>query len=127
MQTQPRASHSASRIVALIQALYYLPTGIWPLIHIRSFERLTGPKVDRWLVKTVSILIAVIGAAIGSAALRRRITPEIELLAAGSAAGLAAIDVIYVARRRIAPIYLLDALGEALLIGGWLRARGLGR
>ncbi len=91
---------------------------------MRTFERVTGPKVDRWLVQTVGVLVLVIGGALALGGARRRLTPELALLAAGSAAGLAAIDVVYVARRRIAPIYLLDALAEVLLllglVVGWL-------
>jgi hypothetical protein len=36
--------------------------------------------------------------------------------------GLTAIDIFYVARRRIAPVYLLDAVAELAIIGGWLAA-----
>lgn len=36
---------------------YYLMTGIWPLLHIRSFVWMTGPKTDRWLVKAVGGLV----------------------------------------------------------------------
>ena len=111
------------RQVARVQAIYFLVTGIWPLLHMRSFEWVSGPKVDRWLVKTVSVLITVIGGTIGLAARRRRITPEIELLAVGGASGLAAIDVFYVARGRIRWVYALDALGELGLAAGWLYSR----
>jgi len=111
------------RQVARVQAIYFLATGIWPLLHMRSFEWVSGPKVDRWLVKTVSVLITVIGGTIGLAARRRRITPEIELLAVGGASGLAAIDVIYVARGRIRWVYALDALSELGLAAGWLYSR----
>lgn len=98
------------RSAALAQAAYYTPSGIWPIAHIRSFEWLTGPKTDRWLVKTVGALITVTGVVVGLAALSDRLTPEIELLGAGSALSLAAVDVVYVARGRIRPIYLLDAV-----------------
>ena len=37
----------------------------------------------------------------------------------GSAAGLALIDVIFVARRRISPIYLADAAAETALLVAW--------
>ena len=37
-----------------------------------------------------------------------------------SAAGLAAIDVYYVSKGRISPVYLLDAVLEAVLLVGWL-------
>src|SRR5215208_7809800 len=96
--------------LALVQAGYYVLSGVWPLVHLRSFERVTGPKTDAWLVKTVGVLVAVIGGALGLAGWRRRVTPELALVAAGSAAGLAAIDVVYVGRRRISRVYLLDAL-----------------
>ncbi len=108
------------RYLSYGQAFYYFITGIWPLINDRTFQKITGPKVDVWLVKTVGILVAVIGAVVGLAARRQKITPEIALLAGGSAAGLTAIDIIYVARKRISPIYLLDALGELVFIAGWV-------
>lgn len=108
--------------VWLLQGVYYLVSGIWPLVGIRSFQALTGPKTDRWLVKTVAVLVTVIGAVLVIAGARRRLTPEVVVLAVGSGAGLAAIDVNNVARGRIAPVYLLDALAHALILGGWLVA-----
>jgi hypothetical protein len=41
------------------------------------------------------------------------------LLAVGSALGLTAIDVVYVARDVIPPIYLADAAVEVVLVAGW--------
>jgi hypothetical protein len=60
------------------------------------------------LVKTVGILVASIGATLiyGIRKNDRQIT---KLLGTTSALGLATIDVTYVAKRRISPIYLLDA------------------
>src|SRR5919106_4031462 len=81
--------------LAMGQGLYYLATGVWPLVSMRSFEAVTGPKTDRWLVKTVGVLVGVIGAVLISAGRNRRVTTESALLAAGSAAGLAAVDTIY--------------------------------
>jgi hypothetical protein len=107
------------RFVAIIQGFYFLVTGLWPLVSIGTFQMVTGRKTDLWLVKTVGVLVAVIGLAVLVGGLRGRLTPELILLAAGSAVGLAGVDVIYVARRTIAPIYLLDALVELLLVGGW--------
>jgi hypothetical protein len=36
-------------------------TGICPLISIDTFQKVTRPKTDLWLVKTVGSLIASIG------------------------------------------------------------------
>jgi high-affinity nickel permease len=89
---------------------------------MRTFLLVTGPKVDLWLVKTVGALVTVIGAVIGLAGIRRQRSPEIALLAIGSAATLTGIDVYYVAKRRISRVYLLDAVGETVLILAWLWA-----
>jgi hypothetical protein len=44
--------------LAVAQGLVYVTSGLWPLVHLRSFEAITGPKTDRWLVKTIGALIA---------------------------------------------------------------------
>jgi len=113
------------------QGTYYLLTGVWPLVSIRTFQMVTGPKTDHlptgreadhWLVMTAGVLITAIGAALLTAAWRRRASPEIVVLAIGAALGLTSIDVIYTAREVIAPIYLLDAAIQLVLIGGWMAA-----
>jgi hypothetical protein len=115
------------RTLALAQGAYFLATGVWPLIHMRSFLRVTGYKRDLWLVRTVGALIAVTGATMLSASQRNRVTGEIAFLAAGTAGALGAIDAIYTSRRRIPPVYLLDAAAEAGIVALWLGlSRGSG-
>lgn len=109
--------------VALTQGAFYLATGIWPLIDVDSFQAVTGPKTDLWLVRTVGVLVTVIGAVLVTVARRRNFSIEITLLAIGSALGLAAIDVIYVLSGTISPIYLADAAAEIGLAGLWAFAR----
>lgn len=106
--------------IALTQGGFYFLTGIWPIISIKTFQMVTGPKNDLWLVKTVGVLIAVIGAALLLAGYKGEIVPSTILLAVGSAVVLTGVDVIYVTKRIIAPIYLLDAFVELLLIAWWL-------
>jgi hypothetical protein len=104
--------------VTAVQGAYFVGTGVWPLVHLPSFERVTGPKTERWLVRTVGALTAVVGATLLVASGRRREDLATQVLAIGSAAALGLIDAQFVARGRIAPIYLLDAFAEALLIAG---------
>jgi hypothetical protein len=109
-----------------LQGLYYLVTGLWPLIHLASFEAITGPKTDDWLVKMVGLLAAVIGAALLMAARPpSRGAPEILVLAVGSAAAFAAVDVWYVAQGVIARVYLADAAVEIGLIAMLFSGRRL--
>jgi hypothetical protein len=96
-------------------AAYYLLTGLWPILHMRTFEAVTGPKRDRWLVKMVGALALANGAVLAYGASRERIAPETIALAAASAAAFAAIDVVYVVRGTIAPVYLGDAAAEVAL------------
>lgn len=111
-----------------IQGLYYFATGVWPLVDLRSFQWVTGPKTDHlvtgleadhWLVMTVGVLIMAIGFALLVAAVRRTRPVEIAALAVAAAVALTAIDVIYVARQVISPIYLADAAVEVLLAVAW--------
>ena len=116
---QPEPGASGLARLAVAQGAFYVATGVWPIVHLRSFEAVTGPKLEGWLVKTVGALIAAIGGTLWAAGRRRRLVPEEVALAVGSAAALTAVDVIYVARRRIAPVYLLDAVAETALMATW--------
>ncbi len=111
-----------ARQVATAQAAYYLPTAVVPFVSRRLFESVTGPKLEWWLVLTVGSLVGTIGGSVGAAATRGRVTFETRILGAGSAASLAAIDIVHVARRRISPVYLLDASIQLALLAAWLRA-----
>ncbi len=102
---------------------YYVASGIAPFASRRAFEAVTGPKLEWWLVQTVGALVTVAGATMVSAAARRRVTPEIVGLAAGCAGTLAAIDVVYVARGRIRPTYLLDAVVEVAALAALAAGR----
>ena len=119
----PAAKSAAGTTVAAVQGVFYLLTGVWPLVHMESFEAVTGPKTDDWLVYTVGVLVAVVGLVLLSAARSGRVAPEVALLAVGCAIGLAGIDVVFVSRGVIDPIYLADAAVEAVLVLWWAVSR----
>lgn len=110
--------------VAFGQGAYFLMTGLWPLVHMRSFEWVTGPKREKWLVKTVGVLAASIGATLLRGASRNRGDDDTTAwLGASSAAGFAAIDLWYAGpRRRISPVYLVDAAVELGFCAAWALA-----
>lgn len=109
-------------LVAKIQGGYWFLTGVWPFVHLRSFIWVTGPKEDIWLLYTVSVLIIVIGGVLLSAGLRKKVTREIKWLGIAGAAGLTGIDVYYALSDVIWDVYLLDAVGEVILILLWFWA-----
>jgi hypothetical protein len=114
-----RVTDSTGKATATVQGIYFLATGLWPIVHPRSFEAVTGPKLEHWLLKTVGVMAGVMGATLLAAAREPRITRPVRVLGVGSALAFAGVDVWYVARRRISPVYLLDAAAELALIAAW--------
>jgi hypothetical protein len=101
--------------------------GVWPLVHISSFEAVFGPKTDRWLVKTVAGLLIVNGLAQLATSPSAEGMRQARRLGVGTAAVLAAIDLVYVPAGRISKMYLLDAALEVAWIMAWYRAELPGR
>ena len=107
------------KLLLLTQGSFYCFTGIWPLMHMPSFLRVTGPKNEVWLVVAVGFLVLSIGAALVCSALQARRERSIDLLALFAALGLGAVDVRYATRQVIQDIYLLDAAVEGALVLTW--------
>ena len=105
--------------VALVQGLFYLATGIWPLLSMETFLKVTGLKTDLWLVMTVGAILAVIGAVLILAVSIGEINASLVVLAMGSAFVLAFVEIIYVAQQVIPLVYLGDAFLELLIIAWW--------
>lgn len=114
------SSKRLSEGLPLAQGVYYLVTGVWPFISMETFQAITGPKVDGWLVKMVGALVTVVGGVLFMAGLRRRVTSEITVLAVGNALAFMGIDITYAARKRISPIYLADAVLQVFFLIGWI-------
>lgn len=114
------------RAALLTQAAYFVLTGIWPFLHRGSFEAVTGPKVDFWLVRTVGTLVGVVGGVLGVAAARGQRTPEVVALAVATAVGLGTVETYYALRRRISWVYAADGVLEAAFAASvlWGALRG---
>jgi hypothetical protein len=104
--------------VARAHGAFNVASGLWPLLHMRSFERVLGPKADRWLVQTVAGMLVAIGAAQLSTRSSRDSLAQARRVGEGTAATLAAIDLRYAPNGRISMVYLVDAALEV----GWLLA-----
>lgn len=111
-----------ARQLAKAHGLFNVVGGVWPLVSMRTFEAVLGPKVDRWLVRTVAGLMVVNGVT----QLQAGSSPEglrlARLLGQGTAATLAAIDLTYAPPGRISKIYLIDAACELAWVALWAAA-----
>jgi hypothetical protein len=110
------------RTILTAMAAYYVLTGAWPLVHMRSFEAVTGRKTDRWLVHMVGALAIANGLALAAGSTRHEPRTETYVLAFGSIAAFSVVDTTFVLRGTIASVYLGDAavevlFGAALCIG----------
>jgi hypothetical protein len=110
------------RRTATFQAAYFLVTGLSPIVSRPTFEAVTGPETDYWLVRTVGALASVIGTTLGVAAYRNRVSSELAVLGIGSALAFGAVDIFYVTTGRISRVYLADAAVECLIAAGWASA-----
>jgi hypothetical protein len=119
-------SKSSERDVATtLQGIYYLTSGLWPILHMSSFEKVTGPKRDNWLVKTVGALITAIGSTLLFSASREPRSETARSLGISTALALIGIDSIYSIRGTIPKIYLMDAAVEAAIVAALLSARSV--
>jgi hypothetical protein len=80
-------------------------------------------KSDRWLVRTVAGLLVTNGVVQLATPHSPGETRQARRLGIGTAATLAAIDLTYVPKGRISPVYLVDAAVEMGWIWAWSRSR----
>ena len=109
--------------VFLIQGIYFVVTGIWPLLNMASFITATGPKQDTWMAEMVGLLSASIGLTFIVSSLRQ--SPSPVLLGYAVAASFLAMDITYVAAGEIGRIYLVDAVIQAIFIAAMTIMLGL--
>jgi hypothetical protein len=107
--------------VAAAQGALFVLSGLWPIVSPKSFAAVTGPTREGWMVKTVGLLIAGVGAGLVLAAARDHVDDETALVGGLTAAALAGTDMRYgTSARRRSAFYVADAVLEALFVAGWL-------
>ena len=105
--------------VLISHATYIFITGVWPILDIKSFIAVTGPKTDIWLVKTVGALLIPVSLSMLSSLRDKSLTPAI-ILGAGTAISFICIDLYYALSDVISNIYLADAAIEFIFLSGWI-------
>jgi hypothetical protein len=117
-------SHRANDpdMLARAHGAFNVVGGAWPLVSMRTFEWVFGPKEDHWLERTVAGLLVTAGWSqlrAGDSMEGRRHARRVGL---GTACTLLAIDLYYVPIGRLRWTYLLDGAMEAAWILAWLHA-----
>ena len=117
-----RAPRVTIATVERAHVAYWLFGAVWPLVSMKSFERVTGNKRDEWLVRTVALLMLSVVATLETMRSDRREERSMRMLGATSAGALGSVALIGPLVGRISPVYLADALIDSLLAVLWLRA-----
>jgi hypothetical protein len=136
----PAISRVALEHVERAHVAYWLFGAIWPLVSMRSFERVTGNKRDEWLVRTVALMMLSVVATLET--MRRSRSDGVSgrapsdegsrdprseeaamrVLGATSAGALGGVALIGALVGRISPVYLMDAAVDTTLAVLWTLA-----
>lgn len=107
-----------TRYLRNVHGVYLLIGGAWPLLHLRSFEAITGPKSDDFLVRSVALLLLLAG----SILLAQRKAPferSAVQMAMGTSFSLGCVAVISALGGWIWKIYLIDGAIHLLFVLAW--------
>lgn len=105
--------------IPILQGLYFIITGVWPLVHIESFLYITGYKTDIWLVKTVGLLILPYSVLCFYAVTHTKKNNAIGIVSIMCCLGLAGIDLYYYLKGTISWVYLIDLSLEIIFSVYW--------
>lgn len=107
------------RKLAAAHGAYYVVTGAWSLVDRRSFEHITGPKRDYWLVRLVGALAVAVGVSLGATVITGHRRKEAVTLALATSLAFVVADVH--AARSVSRVYLGDVVLHAIFLPGWIR------
>jgi hypothetical protein len=115
-----RKNSKILKSLLFIQGVYTLITAIWPLIDIKSFMVVTGPKTDIWLVKTVAVVLLPIAAFYLINIYRPGEILHLVLIGVINSIGLAIIDFYYSGKNIISRIYAVDGALQVIFALCWI-------
>jgi hypothetical protein len=113
-------SFNKIKTLLCIEGIFYLLGGLWPLVALQSFLRVTGGKTDTWLVVMVGVLLAVYGLSLVVESRSAAVSNGVKVLAIGVPLALLWVDVYYVYSGMISSVYMIDALIENMIVLSWL-------
>lgn len=99
-----------ARTVRRSQGLYYVATGLWPVVATHHYMTSVGQDSHPWAARILGVVVAGLGAALAADVLPERWSRR---LAIGTAVMLGAGAAVFVARGKGVPVNLTDGLVQA--------------
>lgn len=97
------------------QGVYYILTGLWPLIHFSSFASAVAMQLNPFQVHAFAAVIVVVGGSLLEAARREPPGPFPTLLGAAIAAALSIVSLWWLPRLGEASVLWIDLVLEVAL------------
>jgi len=108
--------------IITVQGLYYLITGVWPVLGIEPFTAAAGPGQGIGLAPLSAALTCVIGLSLVVAATGAQVALPTWVLSLGSTVVLASLNLLFTVTGDLPARYLLEAALEFLLLALLLRS-----
>jgi hypothetical protein len=89
-------------------------------VDIESFMKVTGPKTDVWLVKTLSAVLISVALALFTVLLEKKVSLAVIVLGLTSAVALAIAEFYYAGTQRIRWVYAADGVLQVIIAGLWV-------
>jgi len=99
-----------SRTIRRVQGLYYVATGLWPVVAVDSYMSAAGQESHAWAARTLGAAVAAVGVALAAELVPDRVARG---LALGTAVVLAAGATYFAARGKGVPVNVTDGLLQA--------------
>lgn len=84
---------------------------------------MTGPKRERWLVRTVSVLILAVAATLAERVVRGEDVRDLRVLGVTSAGGVGLVSLLGPLLARISPVYFVDAAIDLAIAALWAKTK----
>ena len=100
------------RWVLAAQGIYYIVTGLWPLLHFSSFASVVAFRVNPFQAHVFAALIIVIGGSLLEATRREPPGPFPTMLGIGVASAIALVSLVWLPRLGVASLLWADLAVE---------------
>ncbi len=100
------------RRVMIAQGIYYVASGLWPLVHFASFADRVAVQINPFQAQTFGAVLVVLGASLIEAARREPPGPYPTLLGAAVAAAIALTGLWWLPRLGTASVLWIDLVLE---------------
>lgn len=109
--------------LAYAHGLFLTLGGLWPLLHMQSFEAIAGNLHDEWLVRTVAAVLLLLGGLLlNDAFFRGHIARTLRIIAGGVALILGVVALIGGFTGHLAWVYVPVGLIHWGFTAGWIWA-----